>query len=363
MIGAGITVWCLMTAACGLSHNFFQLFMARIGVGAGEAVLTPNALSLISDYFPKEKRSRAISFYMSGISLGSGLANLAGGPLIAVLLTTPAFVIPIIGELKAWQTVFLIVGLPGLVIAGLMATVKEPARKELAQLQTDKKNLDWPLKKSMGFLFARWKAYGSLFFGMSVVTLVAYTGFWNAALFQRTWDWNIGTIGIALGSIGIIFGPLGTNTGGLIADKFTEKGIKDGPMRALYYGVIVTVIANVAYPLMPSGGWALAIYIPSIIGGAMASACGAAAVVHIAPNQVRGQATAIYWLIINVIGLLLGPTSVGYLTDFLGDPQMLKYSMAVIPLIAGIPTILLLNWGLKHYTVAAEESESWTKNI
>ena len=363
IIGFGITVWCIMTAACGLARNFPQLFLARIGVGAGEAVLTPSALSLISDYFPQKKRARAVSVYMSGISLGQGIANLVGGPLIAVLLAMPPFELPVVGELRAWQTAFMVVGLPGLVVALLMITVKEPIRRGLIETQvranTNKNGLSF--KESMKFLGKRWKAYGSLFFGMSVVTLVGYTGFWNAPLFQRTWGWDIGSIGIALGTAGLIFGPIGATSGGWLADKLTKMGGKDGPMRAMYYGVIVTVITNILYPLMPTGNWAMVIYIPSILGGAMASACGAAAVVHIAPNQVRGQATAIYWLIINVVGLMLGPTSVGYLTDLMGDPSMLRYAMAGIPLVVGIPAILLIIWGLKHYAVASDEAQAWAE--
>ena len=130
----------------------------------------------------------------------------------------------------------------------------------------------------------------------------------------------------------------------------------------MYYGVILTVITNVAYPLMPSGVSAMIFYIPSLLGGAMASACGAAAVVHIAPNQVRAQAVAIYWLIINVVGLMLGPTSVGFLTDMLGDPARLRYAMAVVPLVVGVPAILLIMWGLKHYRAAAEEALAWSEN-
>jgi MFS family permease len=363
IIGVGITVWCVMTAACGLARDFPQLFLARIGVGAGEAVLTPSALSLISDYFPQKGRARAVSLYMSGISLGQGIANLVGGPLIAVLLAMPPIIFPIVGELRAWQTAFMVVGLPGLIVALLMITVKEPIRRGLIEMQgraNTKKN-ELSFQESMNFLGKRWKAYGSLFFGMSVVTLVGYTGFWNAPLFQRTWGWDIGSIGIALGTAGLIFGPIGATSGGWLADKLTKMGGKDGPMRAMYYGVIITVVTNILYPLMPTGNWAMVIYVPSILGGAMASACGAAAVVHIAPNQVRGQATAIYWLIINVVGLMLGPTSVGFLTDLMGDPSTLRYAMAIIPLVVGIPAILLIMWGLKFYAAASDEAQAWAE--
>lgn len=81
------------------------------------------------------------------------------------------------------------------------------------------------------------------------------------------------------------------------------------------------------------------------------------------PNQIRAQATAIYLLIINVVGLMLGPTSVGFLTDMMGDPAMLRYAMAAIPLVVGIPAILLIKWGLKHYRAAAEEAVAWAEKV
>ena len=130
IIASGITIWCLMTAACGLARNYTQLFAARIGVGVGEAALSPSALSMISDYFPKETRGRAVAFYTMGIAMGVGLAMIIGGQVIALVSAAPPVVLPVLGELYAWQTVFLVVGLPGLLMAVLMKTVKEPVRRE-----------------------------------------------------------------------------------------------------------------------------------------------------------------------------------------------------------------------------------------
>ena len=137
IIAVGVTIWCLMTAACGLARNFSQLFLARIGVGVGEATLNPSAYSLISDYFPRQRRGRAISFYNMGVSLGAGVAMVVGGQIIAFAFDTPRVTLPIVGELYAWQLVFLLVGLPGLLIAALMITVREPERRDKLQIATD----------------------------------------------------------------------------------------------------------------------------------------------------------------------------------------------------------------------------------
>ncbi|MBL8631225.1 MAG: MFS transporter, partial [Rhodospirillaceae bacterium] len=126
VIAVGIFVWSLMTAACGLSRSFWQMFMARVGVGVGEAALSPAAYSLLNDYFKADRRTLAISIYATGVYIGSGLALIVGGGVIAV---TPSLELPFVGHMEPWQVVFLAVGLPGLVVAVLMKTVKEPLRR------------------------------------------------------------------------------------------------------------------------------------------------------------------------------------------------------------------------------------------
>lgn len=135
IIAAGVATWCLMTAACGLARNFVQLFLARVGVGVGEAALNPAALSMISDYFPRRTRGRALTFYNMGVSLGVGVALIFGGQVIAWVAAAPPVELPGIGVLRAWQTVFILVGLPGLLIALLMLTVREPVRRDRLQVR------------------------------------------------------------------------------------------------------------------------------------------------------------------------------------------------------------------------------------
>jgi MFS family permease len=113
LISVGVLVWSLMTAVCGLAKNFTHMFLARVGVGIGEATLSPAAYSIISDYFPVEKRPRAYSIYQTGIYIGMGLAMIIGGYVIAVV---PSIEMPFYGHMEPWQVVFLLVGLPGILI-------------------------------------------------------------------------------------------------------------------------------------------------------------------------------------------------------------------------------------------------------
>jgi MFS family permease len=131
IVAVGIAAWCAMTALCGLARNCLQLLVARIGVGVGEATLGPCALSLISDYFPAERRARPLGFYAMGVSVGSALALLIGGKVVAWVFAAPSLLLPLLGELRAWQAVFLVVGAPGLLMSLLMLTVREPPRREV----------------------------------------------------------------------------------------------------------------------------------------------------------------------------------------------------------------------------------------
>lgn len=366
IIAAGISTWCLMTIACGLARNYTQLFLARIGVGVGEAALSPAALSLISDYFPRAKRARAISFYTQGISIGGGLAFILGGWVITKVLNAPPVTLPLIGTLYAWQTIFLVVGLPGLVIAALMSTVLEPERQGKISLKTSSGAASEiiPLIDVLKFLTARWRTYGSHFLGMSVVTILAYAYFsWIPTMFTRTWDWTIGDISRAYGVLLLIFGPLSNFSGGWLADRLYKAGYKDGHMRAVMIGAAVFLVPfSTLAPLMPSAQWAIVAMIPTVIGGGIVTAAGASSLMMIAPNQMRGQTSAIYFFVINILGLTIGPSAVAMITDFaFADEGALRYSIAIVSGVAGAIGLLLLSYNLKHYAKSMVEAENWDR--
>ena len=171
IIAAGIAIWCLMTAASGFARQYWQLFLARVGVGVGEATLTPAALSLIMDY-PRNQVGRAIGFYTMGISLGMGVAYIVGGKVIGLVSNAPDLVLPVVGQLRAWQTSFLVVGIPGLFLAALMLTVREPERRGRI-----KGGAGITVAEAVRFLTTRWRVYGSLIVGKTVLTIVGYAQF------------------------------------------------------------------------------------------------------------------------------------------------------------------------------------------
>lgn len=363
IITVGVVVWCFMTASCALARNYWQLFLTRVGVGIGEATLTPSALSILSDYFPREKRGAAVGFYNMGVSVGAGIAYIVGGQVIGYVTTSPPIVLPVIGELFAWQTVFLVVGLPGLVVAVLMRTVREPERKGKIALtnHAGTASEQISLGAALGFLAQRWRIYGGLALIVSGSTILGY-GFlnWLPSMFERTWGWSMQEIAPRLGIILLIAGPIGVNGAGWLADRWFRQGIKNAHLRVMMISAPVMLVASAALPLMPSPELALLMFFPHILGAAGITAAGGAALMVITPNQMRGQATAIYYFIISLAGLLLGPTSVALLTDYVfRDESALRYSLAIIGFLAPLLSVITAVLIRRSYLAGMEEAESW----
>jgi MFS family permease len=363
IIAGSITLWTLMTAACGFAKGYWTLFLARIGVGIGEAGLTPAALSMISDYFPREKRGRALSVYNAGVGLGAAMAMILGGQVIQYISTQPPMTLPVVGQLFAWQTVFLVVGLPGLLVAALMLTVNEPFRRGKMKVETASGVTDdIPFSAVVAFVRQRWRSFASHFIGMSVVTIVGYAYFsWLPTTFIRTWGWNIGQISFAYGVIMLICVPLGVNLGGWLADRLYQRGYKDGHMRSNLWGAWLFLVPfSAIVPLMPSPELAIVMLVPASIGGAWVTATGAASIMMITPNQMRGQITAGYYFVISILGLTIGPSAVAVVTDFVfRDEAMLRYSVAWTVGIAGVFGLAVLHFNLPFFRRGVEEAESW----
>jgi len=361
IIAIGITIWCIMTAACGLAKTFTQLFLARVGVGVGEATLNPSALSLISDYFPREKRARPIGFYNMGVSVGAGVAMVIGGQIIAWVFKAPPIELPVVGTLQPWQAVFVMVGLPGLLVAALMATVKEPERHD--KITTADGTTEFmPLKDVMRFLLDRKSTYLSLFLGMSVVTIVGYGYlFWIPTMFIRTWGWSIAEVSMAYGSVVLVFGPIGVNFAGWLAQKLYNNGRRAGHMRVTILGAFILVPSATLAPLMPTPELALLMLVFVTLGAAMPSATAAAALMMIVPNQMRGQTTALYYFVTNVLGLTLGSTAIAMVTDYVfKDDLALRYSIAWVSGTTGIIALGLLLYNLAHYRKSVIEADNWS---
>lgn len=342
LLAAGIALWSLMTALCGLARSFWPLFLARIGVGVGEAVLAPCAVPMIGDAFPPERRARPISVYMSGSFLGSAASFLLGGLLVALVDRFAPLTLPFVGRLESWQLVFIIVGLPGVLLAALMYTVPEPPRRAVPSAGAGSTS-------AIPYMRRHWKAYGALLTGMAGVFAMGSLAQWNVALFQRNWGWGIAETGVATGLLILCSAVPGTVVSGWLTTLLQRRGRADAPLRVVTLGLVVFAPAACLAPLMPDARVALAVFAVAFFGQAVAVAAGPAALVDLTPAPIRSRAVAVYWSAISLIGMLIGPASVGAITDAFGDPAALKYSLAIMAAVFAVPALAALLAGRAAY--------------
>jgi MFS family permease len=352
LVALGILIWCAMTAACAFADSALELFVARMGVGLGEAVLSPCAFSLISDLFTRETVGKPIGVYSMGVSLGSSLALMVGAALLGWLETGGADPFAALQVSAPWRETFLLVGLPGLLLVPLMLLLREPARRE--RLGTDQTSL----RETWRFVGGNWRVFLPLFLGKSAFNLIAYAHFWIVPMFERTWGWNRARTGATWGAVLLGCGLTGVLLGGWLSDRWYRRGNKDAALRAVWWSLLITLPLHAAAPLMPSGELAILLFIPAMVAAGAGSAAGSTATMLVTPNEYRGQMAALSLLIAGGLGQFLGPTSVALLTDFVfADPGALRYSLTIAVLLFSAGCWLVLSWGLTHYRVAVQDLE------
>lgn len=345
LIVASIVVWSVMTAGCGLAKSFGQLFMARVGVGVGEAGLSPASYSLIGDYFPPNKRSAALGAYTVAMFFGGGLALLIGGLVVQAVGNNPTIHVPLLGEIRSWQAVFILVGLPGLLVALLALTIQEPARR------SDKALLADVSLKGPGFAeqFKRHRsAYLLHFAGFAALSIpFNVTLLWARPFLSRVLGLTPSEGAYAVGGLMMVFCTAGVLTGSLLADRMQRRGKMDGTVRVALIAALGLLLPLAIFPFMPSVITACIVLSVILFFGAFAYGAGPAALQLITPNGHRAIMSAFYLLGINIVGLTAGPTLTGVLTDYVFmDKAAVGYSAAIVgvggALLAGLFFALLV---------------------
>lgn len=354
IVAIGIAVWSVATAASGLARNFTQLFFARMSIGVGEATLSPCAMSIISDSFPPEKRSRPIAVYTMALSVGAGFASLLGAGVLTWAKSGGSITLPGVGELVPWQATFLIVGLPGLILSALFFLLREPPRS--GGVAAYGGSLPDMLKHVLG----RWRMYGGFVSVFCFMTIVAYSQGWGAALFERTWGWEASYYASINGVVLIVCGPTAVLSAGWLCDRWIAQGKRDAAMKIALFGVLVTVLTGALFPMMPSAPLAMGVYALNNMGIGMTSAMGVTALLRIAPGAIKAQTVALYYMCISMAGLFLGPTAVALLNDHVFGVEGIRYSMAVIPVVFGVPVLLGMRNIMSAYDRGIAEHEGLT---
>lgn len=354
LIAWGILFWSMMTAACGMAQQYWHFVLFRIGVGAGEAALSPAAYSLMADSFPPEKRATAISVYSMGIYLGAGMAFLLGGIVVTWATAHGDVTLPVLGEVRPWQLIFLLLGAFGAFFCLVLLALKEPSRKGIGA------GVAVPLKDVGAYLMSIRKAVLCHNFGFACLAFASYGGSaWIPTFFIRNHGLTPGEVGVYYGSLVMVAGSLGIVFGGRLADYLARRGYQDANMRVGLLAAVLALIGNVVY-LIDHTTLLWVVMCFNVFAVAMPFGVAPAAIQEVMPNAMRGQASAIYLFVITLIGLGIGPTAVAMVTDYVfQDDMAIRYSIFWVSCIITIGAVILLWMGIKPYREARETLAAW----
>lgn len=326
-----IALWSIMTALCGAAINFVMLLLARIGTAVGEAGGSPPSHSLISDYFPLRERATALSIYALGIPIGQMIGVFCGGWL---------------NEFYGWRMAFIIIGLPGILVALLVRfTVAEPPRGLSDKVSSARSGTQAPpILQVLGYLW-NLKSFRHLCLAAGLHSFVWYSGsVFNAVFFIRTHDMSTGEAGTWLSMFALI-GTIGTFCGGFIADKLS---IRRKERRWYLWVPGIATLTMVPFQFSSYLSADLVYTIPSfcimVVLASMFFGPSFAMTQALAPLRMRSVATSLLLFIQTLIGLGLGPLFVGIISDQLA-PSFGTYSIAWSLVIVGLVNI----WAACHY--------------
>lgn len=337
IVAAGIALWSIATAVTGFAKNFIHIFAARMGVGIGEAALSPCAMSMISDSFEPARRGKPIAFYTAALSLGGGIASLVAAGVLNWAKTVPAVELPLIGALAPWQLIFIIVGMPGVLLSVVFLFLREPPRTERDQNNSD---AQMSFTQMLAYVYRHFNAYFGIIAMVGAMVIVAYSHGWLAPTFKRTWGWEAEEYALVNGLIMLIAGPITVNFAGWLSDKLYAGGRRDAPYLIILTGLLILVPSGIVALLMPTPTLAFVLLTVNLIGMVFASAVGPTAILNITPENIRAQVIALYYMIISLAGLILGPMTVGLLSDYVFGEAGLRYAVAAIPALFGIPVLI-----------------------
>ena len=332
LIAGALTIWSAMTAMSGLAQNFWHLLIARIGVGIGEAGCSPPAHSIISDYYPAEKRATALGIYSLGIPVGILFGFLAGGWL---------------NQFFGWRVAFFVVGVPGFILAILVKlSLREPIRG-MSEGRAD--TAPHPtVKETFTFLWSK-RSFRHLAFGGGLTAFVGYgVVTWVPSFLIRSYGMQTGEVGTYLGLILGIPGGIGIVLGGWMADRYGSRDTR-------WYLWIVTVALLLGVPfslgiyLTDSAGMALLFLCIPVLLGNFYQATTFSQTQGLVPLRMRAVAAAVLLFILNIIGLGAGPQAIGLLSDFLEPSygqESLRYSLLILSFVNV--------WAAYHYYLAGK---------
>lgn len=340
VIAGGVTFWSMATIGTALSRTFGGLFVARIGVGVGEAALAPSAYSLIADRFPRKRLTTALSIYGMGPKLGTAASFVIGSAVIGLATSVGHVELPLVGVLSPWRLALLMIGLPGVLFAMLMFTFREPARRGRKATAAAANGL-------VPYLKANWKLYGSLligfsFAGMAAGGLIA----WAPTYMTRHFGWTAQHYGPIMGGVSLI-AAWSIMAKGVAIDWLYARGVQDAHVRFYTWLLALAAPLTVA-AFVVQNPYAFIILYGAVNVVAVSFMLYVSATLQIlAPSEFRGRITAIFMFMITVVAGGAAPTIIASLTDFVfRDKMALGLSLGLVSVIG-----LSLAWVMLRYAL------------
>lgn len=342
----GLVIWCGFTAACGWADGFWSLFLFRVGVGLGEATISPCCLALIAQSFPDERRALATSVFVASGSIGVGLAYAAGGQLVERVAQLPE--LRLLGGIadEPWRVAFAVVGVAGLALLPLLLTVYErpPVRTATgpagaAAVSTrgstppDADGAD----SLPGFVRANRALLLRHFGAFAAFSAIAYGVLaWAPAYFMRGFGWSPAHFGLVFGLTFAIPSVAGTVIGGALASRMRAAGRRDANFTIMTWGLAGVGFPAALAPIVDSATLAIVLYGVVAFFLSFPTGCSAAAVQDYTPAPLRARVTALYYVAVSLGGVGFGPLLVGALTDYVfGADGMVGRSLALSGALCG----------------------------
>jgi MFS family permease len=361
ILAVAISVWSLGTALCGIAQNYAQLFASRFLVGAGEAVNGPATYAILSDLFPRERLPRAIAIMKVGTILGPALSLLISMFLLKAFLGIRPIPVPF-GQIHGWQLVFILVGLPGVLVTLLMlTTMPEPSRRTISGQMRGytappvtslwSGTIAW--FQDFGVTFAyigqHWKVFIPMFASLFVGSLGQGAATWMPIFYERTFGWGPARLAGLNVIPSFLLAPLGLYVGFKMAEHYAAKGRDDAALWTQIVGRLIGLPAIFAVlapsPWITWGLSGLTIFVVSVAAPAQN-----AAFQIVTPTEHRGKMTALFLFIFSVVGVAFAPIITALITDYvLKDESQIKWAIFLPAIVFG-PISLLITWmGLKPY--------------
>jgi len=341
IIIAGISLWSVMTACCGLATNVPELFGARAGVGIGEALLIPASYSILADCFRPERRGRAMGILIAAASLGGALSSFLGGAVLKVFAGQTSTVLPLVGSIEVWRVVFLSFGVMGLAIALLMLTFREPARQGLSAAPRPP---GAPAPRFFKYARTHLRLFASLYLAVSFNILIAASmTAWVMVALIRRFGVSAGDAGMLIGAAKLGAHVLGAFLGGIIGDLWVERRFAYGRLGIWLIAMPMVIISGLI--LFASTTTTLFIAGFAMLGvfTAFMTSVAYPMIYDVVPAEFRGQSVGYCAFMTNIIGTGLGTTVVALVTDYVfRDEHQLNRSMGSVTVAFGLLALLLV---------------------